>query len=187
MLISTPLPTPFPVTFGPHEADWLMVIVTFLGALASAVVAVSALVTSRRAEATANASEEARKSAEEDREEWEYRLRFEDSLVTLMVDIGAYLERLGKARTAGVEAPSMDPLLASIEVVQLRARGDDKLTLDRARRAFSVAFQTEDNLGRRAVLANLLKQLRKVADGTLDVTAFEQWVTSIEEKIRKKT
>lgn len=184
--MSTPIPVPLPVAFGPHEADWWMVAITLVAAIASVAVAISAFVTSSRAQRTANDSEAARVQAEIDREAWEYRLRYEDALISFMSDVGAYLDRLADARSVGGGKPSLDPLVASLEIVRLRARGTDRETMDGVRRIFSVAFKMRGTGRVRLLISKLLKKVREVTDGSIGQDEFEQWVQEVEAELTKQ-
>lgn len=156
-----------------------MVAITALAAAASVAVAISAFITSSRAQKTANKSEDARVQAEKDRADWEYRQRFEDALVEFLKDVGVYLDRLAEPRPKGAKLPSLDRLHPSIQIVLLRARGNDVVTANNARSVLSAAFKAKSAQERRRLLADLVSNLREVVDGTEEPSKFTEWVESL--------
>lgn len=87
-------PTPLPVTFGPHDADWWLVWITAAGVVASLVVAISAVLAASSANDIATKSEKARLKSEDDRVDREYHVRLDDALASLLTAIADYFAPL---------------------------------------------------------------------------------------------
>lgn len=144
-----------PVEFGPHEADWLMVIATVLAAGATVYVASRAQKVSKRAAATAEKTEKARLDFEE-RAHAEaqqvaliaararYEQSLDDALASLFRTIREHLDKNSqqsqfdtflaswRASSDSPLAPPLPrpedtfaPVLTEFEVLRLRVRGDD--------------------------------------------------------------
>lgn len=180
-----------PVEFGPHEADWWMVGVSALAAVASLVLALFAWLTSREAKGQAKASERARREEQiqaqtrrdfelEDKRRFEYELRLDDAVADMFQSIAAYLDLVPEylERCEEVEIrgrtdhegnllyppkPSTRSVRTSFEIVRLRAK-DDADTFQ------SLARYLELILGRHPfqhanMLGDLVEYLREYRSG----------------------
>lgn len=137
-----PLPNPLPVSFGPHEADWWMVVVSAVAALASIAVAIVAVRTASEARRISAQTEKERMVADKRREELAYAQRLDDSIVRLFQAIGDHFGPLRKWMDDADDVeihnrtdergdllypqhPEMDSIDSNTEAVRVIARGAD--------------------------------------------------------------
>lgn len=156
-----------------------MVAATVLAAAASVWVAFEAFASSRTARRIASTSEAARVRDEEGRRAREYEVRFEDALAKFLEDVGRQLETLRTAISAHHTKASMAPLIASLEIVQLRARGKDIEAMHVVRRVFKVAWDTVDLRERESILRILPRKVREWRTGELSLDNFAAWADEL--------
>lgn len=124
-VLSMLMPSTFEVSFGPHVADWLMVVVTGLGVLASVGVALVALSASADARKIAAASEAARVEERATRKTEEYEANLDEGVAAFLTGVADHLVPIRAAIAAKQSAPDAGPLVTSIQLFRLRARGED--------------------------------------------------------------
>lgn len=167
------------------QADWWMVAATALAAAASVWIAFEAFTSSRTARRIASESEAARVRDEEGRRAREYELRFEDALAKFLEDVGRQLETLRAAISAHHTKSSMAPLIASLEVVRLRARGKDIEAMDVVRGVFKTAWDTFDLRERESILRTLPRKVREWRTGELSLVDFAAWADGLTSAVAK--
>lgn len=167
----SPVPLPLPVSFGPHEADWWAVAVTALGAIASLIVAIAALLSAREAKRVAHASEGDRMR----QLQREYELRMEDAVASFLVGTTEFMKNVRTVKTHA-KPPMMDPVVSAIQVPRLRARGDDA-------RVFAAIADDLSRLSKVAValdlyngLASLVIKVREWRSGEHSASEMLAWL-----------
>jgi hypothetical protein len=173
--VQTVSPTPIstiPVTFGPHEADWWMVVVTCLGAVASLAVAIVALQSARQAKRVADASKEQR---DEERSH-AYDLRMEEAIAGLLVGLSAAMKEIKHAASVGAKMPGVEAVLPAMQLVRLRANEEDSLVIQ----AIATDLSRLDALKAAAPLydqtADLMIKIREWHNGECTSSGFIGWV-----------
>lgn len=164
-----------------------MAAATALAAAASVWVAFEAFTSSRTARRIAPESEAAAVRDEGGGGHASTSFGFEDALANFLEDVGRQLETLRAAISAHHTKSSRAPLIASLEVVRLRARGKDIEAMDVVRRVFKTAWDTLDLRERESILRALPREVREWRTGELSLVDFAAWADELTSAVGSPT
>ncbi|GGM64776.1 hypothetical protein [Microbacterium saperdae] len=167
-----------PVTFGPHEADWWMVVVTSIGVVGTIVTAIFAIVSARQARAIAEASEKARVEAERRRIWEEYELALRAATVDLLRSLGEYNVEHDRASKAGEAKPALFSVMSSLQAFGLIVNENDLPAFRLFWRWMNVAQKNVAE--RRVLIRRLMNCIRKWKRGEVSIAEIDARVTELE-------
>lgn len=169
-----------PVTFGPHEADWWMVVVTSLGMVGTIVTAIFAIVSARQAREIARGSEAARVATEARLAREQYELALRSATVELLRALGEYNVEHDRATKQGDPLPSLFSVMGALQAFGLIVDESDLPAFRLFWRWMNVAQLNKAE--RRTLIRRLMNGIRTWKRNEISVEEIDVEVTQLEKE-----